>query len=62
MKMDNYNVGGWNDIFWPFWVIISLLIGLSFTLALIFLAKIISIICIKTETYESKFFAKSIIF
>jgi len=54
LKMDNMINSDWKDLFWPFWIIFSVLIGLSFTIFLILLTKFCSLCCTSTEKSECK--------
>ena len=53
LKLDDFVGGSWREIFWPFWIVFSILIGLSFTIFLILVTKVCSMICVKTEKSES---------
>jgi len=54
LKMDGIVNGDWKEVFWPFWIIFSILIGLSFSLLLILLTKLCTIFCIEAEAQERK--------
>lgn len=54
LKMDGIIKSEWNEIFWPFWIVFSIMIGLSFTIVLILITKMCSMMCVKTDRSESK--------
>jgi len=55
LKLDGFLIGSWSKSFWPFWIIFSMMVGLSFTIILIFLAKLCSALFFKIDAYDSKF-------
>lgn len=57
LKVDKFLSKEWDNVFWPFWIVFSLMIGISFTLLLVLIAKIFSSCCMKTTKSECiKFF------
>lgn len=56
LKMDEVIGSAWNEIFWPFWIVFSIMIGLSFTIVLIFFTKLCSLLCVETDKSEGKTF------
>ena len=56
LKMDNFIHSEWKELFWPFWIIFSILIGLSFTIFLILITKLCTLCCVNSEKTECKIF------
>ena len=40
MKLDGFLALGWKEVYWPFWIFFSILIGLSFSIFLIMATKL----------------------
>lgn len=53
-KMDEMVSNDWSEIFWPFWITFSIMIGLSFTILLILITKMCSLLCMDSDKSESK--------
>lgn len=53
MKMDNFVQFGWKEVFWPFWIFFSIMIGLSFSILLIMITKFCSFLIFRKDPYES---------
>lgn len=49
LKMDGFISTEWREIFWPFWIVFSILIGLSFSLFLILVTKFFTLFCMQTD-------------
>lgn len=54
MKMDNFVQFGWKEVFWPFWIFFSIMIGLSFSILLIMITKFCSFLIFRKDPYESR--------
>ena len=53
LKMDSYLSVVWTDLFWPFWIIFSIFIAISFSIVLILMTKLCTLLCMKVECSES---------
>ena len=55
LKFDNIVDWDWREVFWCFWVLFSLMIGMIFALLLLLLSKFITYLFANTQRYEGKF-------
>ena len=51
--MDRFVQFGWKEVFWPFWIFFSIMIGLSFSVLLIMLTKLCSFLVFRRDRHES---------
>lgn len=54
LKMDGFVSFGWKEVFWPFWIFFSIMIGLSFSILLIMLTKLCSYMIFRKDRNESR--------
>lgn len=54
LKMDGFVGFTWKEVFWPFWIFFSIMIGLSFSILLIMLTKLCTYILFRKDKGESK--------
>lgn len=61
LKMDDFVSFTWKEVYWPFWIFFSIMIGLSFSIFLIVATKLCSFIISKKDSTESMFCFTSVL-
>ena len=54
IKMDGFIDLSFKEIMWPFWIIFAVLLGLCFSLILVFVAKLFTVCFVSTPFYEGE--------
>lgn len=54
LKLDGFVQFTWKEVFWPFWIFFSIMIGLSFSILLIMITKLCSFVLFRKEKSESR--------
>ena len=60
LKLDSLIAWDWKEVFWTYWVLFSILIGINFGMLIMILSKICQSLLAEVEKYES-FFIKFMI-
>ena len=56
LKMDNIVDWDWREVFWSYWVLFSILIGITFAMFLLLISKCTTYVFADTQKYEGKVF------
>lgn len=53
LKLDSLITWDWKEVFWTYWVLFSILIGINFGMFIMILSKICQSLLAEVEKYES---------
>ena len=62
LKIDEFIDLNFREIMWPFWIIFAIMIGLCFSLSLVFLAKLFTVCFVSTPFYEGEINSFTLVF